>query len=793
MHDEITVQELRNLQNKNAYEVWDESLQEWVEISLSKYMYTGPTGFATPENPYAPVSAISLYHHYSDRMILLVILPDNGKWTAKDIPEDLYSIAEIIVCKTEKELLLRFLDEIDDSDIISGWNSAMYDVPYLYMRMMKRYGEAMANRLSFADAPAPKTKEVEAFKGQMRLKVDIFGRCHLDYMEVMKKFEQTDRPSWALEAVSEDVTPEFTKLEYEGTLYHLYYDNFPHFCRYNVRDTEVLKAFEQKLGYIEIAILNYHSSTALIGDVLGTVKIVEAALINKCHYELNVIAPDAKDPSPGSSEDDEKFAGALVLDPIMGMHEWVFSVDVNSLYPSAIRTLNISPEMLVGQFFNDHMAFEEICLRSNKNLTLMLDDDTSETHLASEWPEIFKQRKWCVSGFGTVFNQEKQGFIPAILEEWYAGRKVFKAKMKEAKQNSKKYPKGSEENLKWEQEAAFYNRKQYIMKLLLNSTYGCLGNEFFKFFDIRMAESTTRSGRETLMHMVMTVALNLDGTYQYPSPSCIYSDTDSCYAKAPVDNLEDCLRLAKIIEKKVNDSFSKFTEERFFCIDNFNGLIKAELDTIADKSIFVKKKFYIMHLLYSDGAPTEKMKVMGLQIKKTIIPAPIRRVLTGYMEEFLKGVQWNDIARKVVAYKDILIKEQIVHIGLPKGIKGVEDYTRRWNIKEPGLRVPGHVNAAIFYNKCLEHFDDKESPRIQSGMKIKTYYLTKTFDKFKSIALPTDLKNPPEWFMEHFASLIDRNAQLERLVDKPLQSILTAIGEYAPTKKTILVADCFEY
>lgn len=753
--------------------------------------YDPARGFSSPEDPYAPVSAVSIYHHHSNRMLVFAVLPNNDKWTAKDVPEDLHALAEIYICKNEKQLLERFLDEIEDSDIISGWNSSGFDVPYLYMRMKKYHNEHMANRLSFPDAPKPKTKEVEVFKGSMQLQLDIFGRVHIDYLEAFKKFEQVTRPSFTLEAISEEILPELKKLEYEGTLYSLYYDNFPHFMRYNVRDTEVLKGFEEKLGYMEVAILHYHSSTALMNDCLGTVKIVEAAFINECHYELNARVPDSKEPDYANMDD--KFAGALVLDPIVGMHHWVFSVDVNSLYPSAIRTLNASPEMIIGQFHTDYLAFDEIYGKTDKRITLLLDDGTSETYMAKEWPAILKARKWCISGYGTVFNQEIKGFIPKILEQWYSDRKVFKAKKSEAKKKAAQYPKGSPENVKYEQEAAYYDRVQTIKKLLLNSTYGCLGNKFFKFYDIRLAESTTRSGRAALMHMVKTVALHLDGEYTYPSPSCIYSDTDSCYAIAPVDNIDDAYKLAKIIEKKVNNSFPVFAEEAFFCVGDFRYLIKAELDTIADRSIFVKKKYYIMHLLYSDGMPAEKMKVMGLQIKTTKIPKPIGKKLTGFIEDHLKGRAWKEIAKEVVAYKEELITQQLMNIGLPKGIKGVEDYTMRYNAKEPGLRLPGHVAAAMFYNKCLEVYGDKESPRIVSGMKIKTYYLTKKFDYFKSIALPTDLKNPPEWFTKHFASLIDREGQLHRLVDKPLQSILSAIGEYAPTPRTIIIDETFEY
>ena len=400
-------------------------------------------GFPRPENPYAPVSAISLYHQYSDRMMLFVILPDNGKWSEQDIPVDLFDISEIIVCKTEKELLLRFLDEIENSDIISGWNSNGYDIPYLYKRMCERYSKAMADRLSFPDAPPPREKEVEVFVGTMQLQVDIFGRCHLDYLDVFKKFETTTRPSFTLDAISEEILPELKKLEYEGTLRELYYDDFPKFCRYNVRDTEVLKGFEEKLGYMGIAIATYHSATTQINDVLGTIKIVESTIINKCHNVLNVIVPDTEDHGDSGG----KFAGALVLYPNIGMHEWVASTDFSSLYPSVIRTLNISPEKIIGQFFEDSKAYEAISEKSDKRLTLMNDDGSSETHLANEWGKILESRSMALSAHGTVFDQTSQGFIPEILEEWYNERKLYKKNASEAKKKMKelkaKYNKGN--------------------------------------------------------------------------------------------------------------------------------------------------------------------------------------------------------------------------------------------------------------------------------------------------------------------------------------------------------------
>lgn len=778
--------------------------------------YKPDKGFPLPEECYAEVNAISLYHSKKDEMVLLVLLPDNGKWTAADIPQDCHDNARVVICKNEIDLLTKFFEEIADSDILSGWNSDGFDIPYLYYRVTKIMGKIWANKLCFAGAHEPRIKEVEVF-GNPQNRIELSGRVHVDYLELFKKFETTTRPSFTLDAISEEVLPEEKKMEFECSLYELYYDYFPDFCRYNIRDTVVLKGFERKLGYMGIAIATYHSATALMNDVLGTVRIVESTMINKCHYVLNTILPDSKEPTMLSG----KFAGALVIDPNPGLHEWTASTDFKSLYPSIIRTLNISPEKIIGQFHNDFVAYEEISKKSEKPLTIIYEDNSSETHKAFEWATILKDKHQSLSGYGTVFDQSSKGFIPDILAEWYDERVKYRKLSAVAKDNmkalAKKYDKGETMSLEdtkayeaFNVEKEYYHKLQFIKKILLNSAYGCLGNMFFKFYDIRMAESTTRSGREALLHMLRTVAnilirenkyqwgsaQNLPSNFRFPCEHIIYGDTDSAYFSLShfgIDNAEDAFDMAKLIEAKINIAMQKFTGDHFFCSEEYTRMLVAELDVIADKSIFIKKKYYVMHLLYNEGVKSEKMKVMGVQIKKTTIPKPISKVLTRFIEEFLKGKLWNDIAKEVVAYKDILINAAITEIGLPKGVKNVETYTNRYNVNEPGLRLPGHVAAAMFYNKCLEVYGDLESPKITSGMKIKTFYLKRKFGYFKSIALPTDLKNPPAWFKEHFEPLVDRKGQLDRLVDKPLDSILNAIGKVSPSHKTLMIDELFEF
>ncbi len=323
--------------------------------------------------------------------------------------------------------------------------------------------------------------------------------------------------------------------------------------------------------------------------------------------------------------------------------------------------------------------------------------------------------------------------------------------------------------------------------------YGCLGNPYFRFYDVRNAESTTRGGREILMHMVRKMAELLDGEYNYPSKSIIYGDTDSCYFKIDISNINKTIENINDITTTINSSFPLFLTESFLCNDKFNKFINAEWEFISDRAIFVDKKLYILHYIYDGGKFVDKMKVMGLSLKKTTIPKPISKQLTKFVENLLKGKDWNEIGKEIVDYRDKLLKSNdVLEIGLPKGIKGIEDYTDKFNL-DNDTNLPGHVAASMFWNKCLDEYNDKSSPKISSGFKIKTFYFTKTFGRFKSIAVPTDTKKLPDWFMKHYHHLIDREAQVERLVDKPLENIIEAIGKRIPTKKSLLIDELVEY
>lgn len=755
-------------------------------------------GMADGENPYAPISAISLYHFWSKKTYMLLLSPHlskwepGPKWTLNDLSEETRSLADIRFYNSEKELLLDFFDLIEDTDFICGWNSDGYDVPYIYERCSKLFGSSGKAMLSFPGASLPYYKEVTGKFGSVDKSLRISGRQWIDYMRLFQKFEGEMRPSYSLESITDEILPELPKLEYDGSLYTLYRDDFEHFVRYGIRDSECLNGFENKLGYVRVAIQMARGSTTAIQNVLGTLKVVEDAIINFCHNSLNVFVPD-RDYSADTSN--EKFTGAAVLKPRMGMHEMVAAVDINSLYPSTIRSLNISPETIIGQFYDNHKAYESI--KNGDGVELLFTDESGDTFskTTEEWKEWLKINDYALSAAGTVFRQDIDGFLPTILKDWYSLRKEFQLKKKNADNDL---------------DRGYYDRLQYIYKILLNSSYGALGNKFFKFFDVRLAESTTRSGREILFHMIAKTSELLTGHYSPPerkmvlekdkwkeefhptSESIIYGDTDSCYFLTYAESAEEAVIIGKAIEKKINKSFPIFCKEAF---NSKNNVIQAGLDLVSPKCIFLKPKYYIMHLSHYDGYESDMMKVMGLQIKTTKIPRTIGADLTKFIERLLKDDVWRNIQEEIIEYKEQLLRtDDPKKIGLPKGIKGFEDYYTRWKSNDLTLsQIPGHHRSAILYNECLEKYNDTESPKIVSGSRLLTFYLTKAFGGFKSISIPTDLKILPEWFTVNFVPLIDLEAQGIRLIDKPLEGILHAIGERVPTRKLLAYEDLAEY
>lgn len=768
--------------------------------------YSTELGFSSVDNPYAPINSIALYHYWSKQMVVLAIPPPEFKERDDQVIKQLMGEVcplptgvdvEIRLFGTEKQLLMEFCREIDDSDVISGWNSDFFDVPYIGRRLEK-YGKRALKLLSFPEGDIPKWRDVET-EFRKNTALDLSGRIRADYMDLFRKYEMEQRPSYSLMNIADEILPHLPKLHYEGSLAGLYRKNFPYFIRYNLRDTEILKGFEDRLGYMELANQMYHLSTGVFMHVSGTLKLAEMSVVNTCHHELGgLIVNDVKEP-----DIDRQIKGALVLYPQVGEHEMTGSIDVGGLYPSSIESINISPETLRGQFLEDFAASEDIAKGNDVYLTLILEDGSPDICLtAKQWRQFLRDRKWAVSGYGTVFDQTKKGIIPSILAEWKKKRKYHQKLKAEAKKAGDKI------------KETYHDKQQYTYKIKLNSFYGALSNLYFRFYDIRMGESTTATGRAVLKHQCRKTSELLGCGYnvdfpqylteadaikagadpktalhgpvfqgKFQSEAVLYGDTDSTYFHTYAATKEEAIIFADAIGKAVNDSYQQFMRETFLCNPGYDDLIKANREIVSDRGIFVDKKRYILHLIDLDKNPVDKMKVMGLDTKKTTLPRWVSAQLNNYIERYLKGDQWTIIEKDIVDFKDKLTEtSDIMSIGLPKGIKGLEEYTQALKLDKT-TRVPGHVMAAIHYNQCLAKFQDKESLPIMSNMKIKVFYITVTDGRFKSIAIPVDIEQVPKWFAENF--VVNREMHVERLVDNPLQNIIKAIGKTVPSRHSL--------
>lgn len=768
--------------------------------------YDPEVGFARVSNAYAPISALTIYQSSLQKYVSFVVPPPN--WDKK-FTESIDN-SEIIICDNERELLENFLLIIEDVDVISGWNSEFFDLPYIAKRIERVLGPSAVKRLNFKGARnEPKWKEVERF-GVIEQIIELEGRVHLDYLKLFKKFNLEGRPSFSLAAIADDEL-EIPKLSFDGTLYDLYRNDFTKFVLYNIRDTEILVKLNNKFKYIELANNMVHEATVNFNSVFGSVNLIDTAITNFAHRK-NLIVLDKRH-TPG-----EHVEGAIVMTPKIGLSKWVFSCDINSLYPSVMRSNNLSIEKIIGQFTRSELDWQAIFTKNEDEVISLRLENSNELLEANgkEWNEILSEKKWCVTAFGTVLDESQgDGIVPAVLKYWFDGRKELQAKKKEWAKKADDLLKDGK--LKTDKEyldciiqSDYYDMLQGVRKVLLNSTYGATLNEFCRFHDARLGASTTATGRQITTFMIESVGnlisgnntkiiktTNSDGynEYSYDGNEIIYGDTDSVYASLQncVSSKDEAIEIADEIVNAVNKKFPEFMRTAFLCQPGFDGLIRANREVIAESSIFQAKKKYMLYVVNLEGKDLDKedkkaFKTMGSDIKTSTTPEPIKKFLKKVTLDILYGVDKSLIENYIIEFRnnfDITSASGVhpLEIATQGSAKVLEDYYQRWSrLEKKGLgkvNLPGHIRAAINYNECLRNFNDKNSLPITSGSKIKLVYLEKNDYNFKSMAFPADTDKFPNWFNETFK--VDMKIMEEKLIDNKLSNIFTALGWEVPT------------
>lgn len=448
----LTVFELNELKDSQEYEVFDEVAKQWTSIAGCRYLMGGP-GYAPTDDPFMPITAISIYLKWIGTMFTLSIPPATLSFEeASDLVKD---IPNTILFQTEIAMLDAFLDIIKDCDVLSGWNDASYDVPYTVNRVAKLMGKQATKRFCLLDQ-FPKPKEFERF-GSTTHTYQFIGRVNMDMLDLYRKYTYEEKPTYRLDYIGELEVGE-NKVPYDGTLDQLYRNDFLKFIEYSRQDVFLLDKLDEKLKFLSLGLTYAHENTVLLPTILGTVAATEQALINEAHGR-NLVVPNKK-PKAIKGELKDKAAGAYVAYPKKGIWDWVGSLDINSLYPSTICALNMSPETIVAQvrlhITNAHIeeqmtvhkksfakswegmfgCFEyDYIMEQRTDIMLYVDweDGKSEEATPADiYSMVFDQKnKLAISANGTIFTYAKDGLVSAALTKWYIDRKKIQKTLKD--------------------------------------------------------------------------------------------------------------------------------------------------------------------------------------------------------------------------------------------------------------------------------------------------------------------------------------------------------------------------
>jgi DNA polymerase elongation subunit (family B) len=760
-------------------------------------------GFSRPEDPFNPITAVTVYLDWLQKLVTLVIPPRSMSWeTAQEICE---KYENCFLFEREEDLLGTFLDLIDDADILSGWNSEGFDIPYMVMRTARVLSKDDTRRFCLW-GQMPKQRTFERF-GAENLTFDLLGRVHMDYMQLYRKYTYEERHSYSLDAIAEYELDE-RKTQYEGTLDQLYNKDFHKFIEYNRQDTLLLNKLDKKLRFLDLANELAHDNTVLLQTTMGAVAVTEQAIINEAH-QLGLIVPNRK----GKDEHgDTQAAGAYVAFPKRGMHDWVGAIDINSLYPSAIRALNMGPETIVAQlrpimtdrYIKEKMdsgssfadAWENMfgtleytaVMAGEIGTEITIDWESGETtvHSAAEvWRLVFDSHQpWTLSANGTIFTYERKGVIPGLLERWYAERKEMQAKKKEAETDEDK---------------AFWDKRQLVKKINLNSLYGAILNPGCRFFDKRIGQSTTLTGRIIARHMDAYINECIFGTYDHVGQAIIYGDTDSCYFTAwPAIredvaagrmqwNKETCVQLYDSIADQVNASFPAFMERACHCPRSMGELIRGGRELVAEKGLYIKKKRYAVlifdlegHRLDTHGKPG-KVKAMGLDLKRSDTPKVVQDFLSELLLDVLTGGAKEGVYDKVRDFKIAFQDRPAWEKGTPKRVNNLTKYSAE-EARLGRANMPGHVRAAMNWNNLKRMMGDNYSMTIVDGMKTIVCKLKDNPLGFTSVGYPTDELHIPQWFKD----LPFDDALMETtIVDQKVENLLGVLEWKIPENTDI--------
>lgn len=657
-------------------------------------------------------------------------------------------------CRDENNLIMRFLEvwEQTSPDIVTGWNIQFFDIPYLNNRITKLMGENTAKRLSPFRRIGERTTTIH---NKQQTAFDLVGIAILDYIELYKKFTYSQQESFSLNHIAYLELGE-KKLDYSEveSLHQLYRTNFQKFIEYNIHDVELVDRIDDKMQLIDMALALAYDAKVNYTDVFTQVRMWDTLIHNELIEQRIVVPQNVSTPK------DEQYAGAYVKDPIVGMHEWVVSFDLNSLYPHLIMQYNVSPETII----------------EGRHTSISIDNLLNSEYQA--------QGEYCMAANGHYFKRDKQGFLPAMMQRMYDDRSLYKKKMIEAQ---KAYEKETDKERKREitNQISKYKNLQLAKKVQLNSAYGALGNQYFRFFDIRQAEAITLSGQLAIRWIEKKLNSYLNKLLKTKDNDyVIASDTDSVYvnlgplvnmvygskSQTKVETIVDFVNKACI--EKFEPFIDKSYQELADYMNAFDQKMQMKREVIANKGIWTAKKRYILNVYDSEGVrfAEPKLKMMGIEAVKSSTPMSCRDKIKESLKIVMNGNE-QDFQLFVEAFKQEFKTLPFEDIAFPRGVSDLSKYMSSSELYSKG--TPMHVRGAIMFNAFLKKYKlTKKYQLIQDGDKTKFCYM-KVPNPVQENVFSILTVLPKEFGVEKY---IDYDTQFDKAYLEPLKTIVNTIG-----------------
>jgi len=653
-------------------------------------------------------------------------------------------------CSSEWELLDQFIFwwENNSPEVVTGWNCNLYDIPYIYGRMCRVLGEKVAKQISPWGIV---TEEEVTIMGRSHNVCDIAGVTILDYLELYKKFTYTNQESYRLDHIAQ-VELGQKKLDHSeyDTFKEFYTKDWQKFVEYNIVDVELVDRLEDKMKLIELAITMAYDSKGNYNDVFYQVRTWDSIIYNYLK-EKKVVIPFKKD-----TKKDAKFAGAYVKEPIPGRYDWVVSFDLNSLYPHLIMQYNISPETLLDI----------------KHPSVTVDKILNQSEDFSDYKD------YAVCANGAMYRKDIRGFLPELMEKMYSDRVIFKKKMLQAKQQYEKTP-----TKELEKEIARCNNIQMAKKISLNSAYGAVGNEYFRYFKLANAEAVTLSGQVSIRWIENKLNQHLNKILKTANKDYVIAvDTDSVYlnmgplVETVFQGREKTTEgIVSFLDKVCKVEFEKYIESSYEelaeYINAYAQKMQMKRENIAERGIWTAKKRYILNVWDSEGVryETPKLKMMGIEAVKSSTPAPCRKKIKEALTIIMTKTE-DDLIQFVDQFKREFNSLPPEEIAFPRSVNELLKYKSNQTIYSKG--TPIHTRGSLLYNYYIKDKKlDSKYPLINNGEKIKFIFLKKA-NPIRENVISFIQQFPKELGLSKY---IDYDLQFEKSFTEPLKSILNCI------------------